>query len=203
MKDTSGANVALVIETLYQIAADPEGWEQLIEVLALSSGEEAPAGVAPDLERMADIARLVSRGASSTPRSDVAWAVLSAAGRVLGCNPSAQVVMASGLGRLAHLLLAAGATEVYPSLRGAPPVSDAAGVARIPGYLTRGGASLMTVHLFSTVPIGSDRAGCPADSFGRLRGLRNVRVNDAAMLPDAPGVNPQGTVMALDRKSHV
>ncbi|MFN3521719.1 MAG: alpha/beta fold hydrolase [Phenylobacterium sp.] len=100
MKDTSGANVALVIETLYQIAADPEGWEQLIEVLALSSGEEAPAGVAPDLERMADIARLVSRGASSTPRSDVAWAVLSAAGRVLGCNPSAQVVMASGLGRL-------------------------------------------------------------------------------------------------------
>ncbi len=105
--------------------------------------------------------------------------------------------LASGLGRLAHLLLAAGATEVYPSLRGAPAVSDAAGVARIPGYVTRGGASLMTVHLFSTVPIGSERAGCPADSFGRLRGLRNVRVNDAAMLPGAPGVNPQGTVMAL------
>ncbi|WP_374574256.1 alpha/beta fold hydrolase [Phenylobacterium sp.] len=102
MSDKARANVALVIETLYQIAADPEGWEQLIDVLDLAEGEEVPPpGVAPDLERMADIARLVSRaGDGSPPRADVAWAVLSGAQRVLSCNPAAQTVMASGLGRL-------------------------------------------------------------------------------------------------------
>lgn len=103
MNDRSRANVALVIETLYQIAADPEGWEQLIDVLALAPDQEAaPEGVQPDLERMADIARLVSRASGDSPsaRSDVAWAVLSGARRVLACNPAAQIVMGSGLGRL-------------------------------------------------------------------------------------------------------
>ena len=30
-----------------------------------------------------------------------------------------------------------------------------------------------------------------------MRGTQNVRVNDASLLPDAPGVNPQASVMAL------
>ncbi|MEP7114000.1 MAG: GMC oxidoreductase, partial [Ilumatobacteraceae bacterium] len=36
-----------------------------------------------------------------------------------------------------------------------------------------------------------------ANSFGRVHGTGNVWVNDASLLPTAPGVNPQGTVMAL------
>ena len=55
----------------------------------------------------------------------------------------------------------------------------------------------MTVHLCSTVPMGEDIAKCGADSFGRVHGISNVWVNDASLLPTAPGVNPQGTVMAL------
>jgi len=45
--------------------------------------------------------------------------------------------------------------------------------------------------------MGQDRAQCGADSFGRVHGTDNVWVNDASLLPTAPGVNPQGTVMAL------
>ena len=30
-----------------------------------------------------------------------------------------------------------------------------------------------------------------------MRGTTNVHVNDASLLPDAPGVNPQGSVMAI------
>ncbi|GIU90795.1 MAG: hypothetical protein KatS3mg010_1894 [Acidimicrobiia bacterium] len=55
----------------------------------------------------------------------------------------------------------------------------------------------MTVHMTSTVRIGEDRERTGADSFGRVWGYRNLRVNDASLLPDAPGVNPQGTIMAL------
>ena len=56
----------------------------------------------------------------------------------------------------------------------------------------------MTVHLCSTVPMGEDRCA------RRRRQLRsdctapdNVYVNDASLLPDAPGVNPQASMMAI------
>jgi choline dehydrogenase-like flavoprotein len=58
-------------------------------------------------------------------------------------------------------------------------------------------ANLMTVHLTSTVRMGEDTTRTGADSFGRIRRFRNLRVNDASLLPDAPGVNPQGSIMAL------
>jgi choline dehydrogenase-like flavoprotein len=47
------------------------------------------------------------------------------------------------------------------------------------------------------VPFGSDRSKAAADSFGRLYGADNILVNDASLLPDAPGVNPQASVMAV------
>jgi choline dehydrogenase-like flavoprotein len=55
----------------------------------------------------------------------------------------------------------------------------------------------MTVHLCSTVPLGEDAQRCGADSYGLVRGTKNVYVNDASLLPEAPGVNPQATVMAI------
>jgi choline dehydrogenase-like flavoprotein len=55
----------------------------------------------------------------------------------------------------------------------------------------------MTVHLCSTVPMGSDAERAAADSHGRVHGTDNVYVNDASLLPDAPGVNPQASVMAV------
>jgi choline dehydrogenase-like flavoprotein len=58
-------------------------------------------------------------------------------------------------------------------------------------------ASVMTVHLCSTVPMGEVADRCGADSFGRVHGQRNIHVNDASLLPTAPGVNPQASVMAF------
>jgi choline dehydrogenase-like flavoprotein len=55
----------------------------------------------------------------------------------------------------------------------------------------------MTVHLTSTVRMGEDRDRTGADSFGRVWGVENLRVNDASLLPDAPGVNPQAAIMAI------
>jgi choline dehydrogenase-like flavoprotein len=58
-------------------------------------------------------------------------------------------------------------------------------------------ASVMTVHLGSTAPMGEDLRRCATDSFGKVHGVENVYVNDASLLPDAPGVNPQASVMAI------
>jgi choline dehydrogenase-like flavoprotein len=105
-------------------------------------------------------------------------------------------LLGRGLARLALLMLEAGATEVYPSYRGAPVVRRPADLATLQATFGVSRASLMTVHLCSTVPCGEDDRSA-TDSFGLVRGTRNVRVNDASLLPDAPGVNPQASVMAL------
>jgi choline dehydrogenase-like flavoprotein len=105
-------------------------------------------------------------------------------------------LLASGLRRLAHLLLAAGARAVYPSLPGGGTVASADDVAALPTTLSRA-TKLMTVHLCSSVPMGEDPSRCPADSYGRVRGIAGLRVNDASLLPSAPGINPQGTIMAI------
>ncbi|MEJ7721494.1 MAG: GMC oxidoreductase [Ilumatobacteraceae bacterium] len=64
-------------------------------------------------------------------------------------------------------------------------------------------ATVMSVHLCSTVPLGGTRsARRGTDEWGAVPGVGNVTVNDASLLPDAPGVNPQATVMALGHPQH-
>lgn len=102
-----------------------------------------------------------------------------------------------GLARLALVMLEAGAREVYPSFRDAPIVRNRRDLDELSGRFRATSASVMTVHLCSTVPMGEDRRIAAADSYGKLFDTDNVFVNDAALLPDAPGVNPQASIMAV------
>ena len=103
----------------------------------------------------------------------------------------------SGLGRLSLLMLEAGADTVFPSFRGAPAVHDRRDLGAMQHAFSAAKATVMTVHLCSTVPTGEHPDRCGADSFGRVHGHRNIYVNDASLLPTAPGVNPQASVMAF------
>jgi choline dehydrogenase-like flavoprotein len=110
--------------------------------------------------------------------------------------------LSKGLARLAMLLLAAGAEEVYPGVFGLQPIrTDADAVKWLDDRLPREALSLTTVHAFSSCPTGERRDRCAADSFGRVHGFANLYVNDSSMLPDSPGVNPQGTIMAVARRN--
>ncbi len=103
-----------------------------------------------------------------------------------------------GLGRLGELLFAAGAKAVYPSLSGAPILRSAEqcrGLLKEPVPITSMGLS--NVHAFSSCPMGENPDICATDSFGKVHEFRNLYVNDASLIPDAPGVNPQGTTMAI------
>ena len=103
-----------------------------------------------------------------------------------------------GLARLGEILFAAGAKAVYPSLRAHPVLRSAdqcRGFLRSPIPLAA--MSLSTVHAFSSCPMGENPDLCATDSFGQVNGLRNLFLNDASILPDSPGVNPQGTIMAI------
>jgi choline dehydrogenase-like flavoprotein len=105
--------------------------------------------------------------------------------------------LARGLVHLGEMLLAAGATELYPSVVGGSIVRRVDELGAWWDQTTRARTNLMTVHLTSTVRMGEDRTRTGADSFGRVWGQRNLRVNDGALIPDAPGVNPQAAIMAI------
>ena len=82
-------------------------------------------------------------------------------------------------------------------MRGGPVVRSTDGLIDWWSGVSRSRANLMTVHLTSTVRMGEDASRAAADSFGRVRGVANLRVNDASLLPDAPGVYPQAAIMAI------
>ena len=105
--------------------------------------------------------------------------------------------LARGLIHLGEVLLAAGAIELYPSVIGGRVVRRVDELASWWDVVTRSTANLMTVHLTSTVRMGEDRRRTAANSFGAVWGYRNLRVNDASLLPDAPGVNPQAAIMTI------
>jgi choline dehydrogenase-like flavoprotein len=105
--------------------------------------------------------------------------------------------LARGLVHLGEVLLAAGATHLYPSISGGPVARSRSDLGGWWDAFTRPRANLMTVHLTSTLRMGEDPTLAAADSHGRVHGTENLMVNDASLLPDAPGVNPQAAIMML------
>lgn len=103
----------------------------------------------------------------------------------------------AGMGRLLELLLAAGVREAIPSVLGGAPITAPEQIPDEMAKLTRRTADVMTVHICSSVPMGEDRTRCAVDSWGRSHWVEGVVVNDASILNSAPGINPQGTVVAL------
>jgi choline dehydrogenase-like flavoprotein len=109
--------------------------------------------------------------------------------------------LADGTRKLCELLFAAGAEALYPTVAGAEPITSLDDLDRIADRLPHGRTSLMTIHLFSTCPMGEDATRCVADSFGRVHGHDGLYIADASLLCTAPGVNPQGSVMAFARRN--
>ena len=76
-------------------------------------------------------------------------------------------------------------------------VHDVQGLGQWWDAVTPSRANLMTVHLTSSIRIGENAQLAGADSFGRIRSVANLRVNDASLLPEGPGVNPQAAIMTV------
>jgi choline dehydrogenase-like flavoprotein len=109
--------------------------------------------------------------------------------------------LADGLKKLCEVLFAAGADTLYPSIAGLPPLRSIDDLRLIPDVLSANDSSLMTVHLFSSCPMGEDTSVCATDSFGRVHGHDNLHIADASLLCTSLGVNPQGSVMAFARRN--
>jgi choline dehydrogenase-like flavoprotein len=110
--------------------------------------------------------------------------------------------LSKGFVHLGKVLFAAGAVKIFPCIQGLPYIDKEKDIVNWQEkLLPKSNLSLTTVHAFSSIPIGENRNLCAADSFGKIYGFENLYVNDASMLPESPGTNPQGTIMALARRN--
>jgi len=116
-------------------------------------------------------------------------------------SESDRTQLAHGMKKLAELLFAAGASAIYPGVQGSAAVRKPKDLDQMSDILPQGKGNLMTIHLFSTCPMGEDRHRCAVDSFGKVHGMQGLFVADASLLCTAPGVNPQGSIMALVRRN--
>ena len=106
--------------------------------------------------------------------------------------------LARGLVHLGEALLAAGATELYPSIEGGDVVRRPEDLVRLVGRRRPG-----PHQPHDRAPhVQHPHEQRPRE--GRHRQLRrgcgtcaNLRVNDASLLADAPGVNPQAAIMTI------
>ena len=108
--------------------------------------------------------------------------------------------LARALRVLCENLFAGGAIRVFPCTRPAQWLTSSE-LSKLPEILDNGQSGLMTVHLTSSCAMGERRDVATVDSFGRVFGQNHLYVSDAGILCTAPGVNPQGTIMALARRN--
>jgi len=110
-------------------------------------------------------------------------------------------LLSKGLRELSRVLFAAGAREIYPSISNFCSLKSVEDLENIPNPLNASQTNLMTIHLFSSCPMGENRTKCAVDSYGKMHGFQNLYLTDASNLCDAPGVNPQGTILAIVRRN--
>ncbi len=105
--------------------------------------------------------------------------------------------LARGLVLLGEALLAAGAIELHPSIEGGTIVRRPEDLVHWWDEVDRARTNLMTVHLTSSIRMSQNPSKAAADGYGAVWGTRGLHVNDASLLADAPGVNPQAAIMAI------
>nr|WTB11152.1 GMC family oxidoreductase [Streptomyces antimycoticus] len=98
--------------------------------------------------------------------------------------------------RTARLLFAAGAVELLPPTSTAGPLRDLADVDAYCAQVRPRDWELVSVHGMASCPMARPERGGVCDETGRPHGFRNLHVCDASVLPGAPGISPQGTIMS-------
>jgi choline dehydrogenase-like flavoprotein len=117
------------------------------------------------------------------------------------CGDPDLASIGDGLHKLGTLLFEAGAVELFNPVPGRASVTRPDQLDSLRTGLPHGQLTVSAIHLFGTCPMGGDPSRAVVDSWGKLNDTDNIWVNDASILPDCTGVNPQLTLMALARRN--
>lgn len=96
--------------------------------------------------------------------------------------------------------LAVGARRVFLPMLDPPVITRVADLAKIEKMkFDYSDLLLYSDHTSGGIGYGADAQAGAADASGRVFGTENVRVSDSSLFPNACGVNPSWTIMALAR----
>lgn len=110
--------------------------------------------------------------------------------------------MSIGIAVAAEVLLAAGATRVYPGLPGLDTISAREDLEQLRDRPVRARQLRLTAfHPMGTARMGAGPATSVVDSCGRHHAIDNLWVADASVFPTCVGVNPQMTIMAFAKRT--
>jgi choline dehydrogenase-like flavoprotein len=109
--------------------------------------------------------------------------------------------LGDGLKGLSRVLLSAGAKRVFTGLQETPVLDSLAQADGLPASFPHDANNIMTVHLMSSCPMGEDQRHAAVNSWGRVHGYAGLYVSDVSTLCTSPGVNPQGSIMALAHRN--
>ncbi len=121
------------------------------------------------------------------------------------CDSRDRRRLTHGMSQCSRIHAAAGARRVFTLHT--PPLEHAGGpIEPFVAEIERRGVAtnrvaLFSAHQMSSCRIGMDPATSVADPDGQVRGVRGLYVTDASAFPNASGVNPMLTVMALARRT--
>ncbi len=101
--------------------------------------------------------------------------------------------------KMAELQFAAGARQVLPLHKDAvftnSWVEAREAIKQLPMKALR--MQVVSAHVMGGCAMGENDQHCVTDSWGRLRGYKNVSVHDGSLFPTSLGVNPQLTIYGL------
>ncbi len=106
--------------------------------------------------------------------------------------------LVDGLAAAARIVLAAGAREAYTLHTPRNVVRDRTDVARIPELPSAPHQlAVFSAHVMGSCRVGTHPSTSGCGATGEVHGAAAVYVADGSLMPTAPGVNPQATIMAL------
>jgi len=98
--------------------------------------------------------------------------------------------------RMCQILFEAGAVEVFLPIKGMS-LSEKENLNSLIEKIKPGDIDISTVHMMASCPMGDDPKKSVVDLNGNLRGMKNVLIADASILPTSIGQSPQETIMAM------
>jgi choline dehydrogenase-like flavoprotein len=188
-----------VMQSYYVDQWQPQGILLEATFTPLSFGAQWLPGVgAAFSDRVANYAHIASIGVHLHDRSEGRVGLSSSGSLRLSyrlLEEEARTIQ-FGIARAAEVHFAAGATEVYPNV-GPVSVIPRGKLAEFESMkLKPADLRLEAFHPMSSARMGSDPDTSVCDPSGAVRGVENLYVADASLLPTSVGVNPMMTIIA-------
>ncbi len=110
--------------------------------------------------------------------------------------------LTKGISTMARIFLAAGASEVYPSVRGHRVVGGARALAKLEhSSLGANDFVLMGFHPLGTARMATSSARGVVDTSHEVFGHPGLFIADGSVVPSSVAVNPQVTIMAMSTRA--